>query len=235
MESFTVQEQIAELEKEIARLAPGSIAVKRNEGKVFYYHRISRGGSRVENYIPFEKVDSLRKEIEKRKMLEARLRELKRSVPAFPSKKQPGRRFKTFVRIGESLQRVAALARTYRRRDLYDALSEYVFGPPQDKVPILYGLRRTGKTTLIRQAILSMTPDQINKAAFIQIGKENTLSQLYVDLQELERLGYQYIFIDEVTMLEDFIEGAAIFSDIFAAGGMKIVLSGTDSLGFLFT
>ena len=36
-------------------------------------------------------------------------------------------------------------------------------------------------------------------------------------------------------MLEDFIEGAAVFSDIFAASGMKIVLSGTDSLGFLFT
>ena len=36
-------------------------------------------------------------------------------------------------------------------------------------------------------------------------------------------------------MLEDFIEGAAIFSDIYASSGMKIVLSGTDSLGFAFT
>lgn len=35
--------------------------------------------------------------------------------------------------------------------------------------------------------------------------------------------------------MEDFIEGAALFSDVFAASGMKIVLSGTDSLGFLFT
>ncbi len=35
--------------------------------------------------------------------------------------------------------------------------------------------------------------------------------------------------------MEDFIEGAALFSDVFAACGMKIVLSGTDSLGFLFT
>ena len=37
------------------------------------------------------------------------------------------------------------------------------------------------------------------------------------------------------TLLDDFIEGAALFSDIFAASGMRIVLSGTDSLGFLFT
>ena len=34
--------------------------------------------------------------------------------------------------------------------------------------------------------------------------------------------------------MEDFIEGAALFSDVFAACGMRIVLSGTDSLGFLF-
>jgi hypothetical protein len=35
--------------------------------------------------------------------------------------------------------------------------------------------------------------------------------------------------------MEDFIEGAALFSDIYASSGMKIVLSGTDSLGFAFT
>jgi len=35
--------------------------------------------------------------------------------------------------------------------------------------------------------------------------------------------------------MEDFIEGAAVFSDIYAISGMKIVLLGTDSLGFLFS
>ena len=35
--------------------------------------------------------------------------------------------------------------------------------------------------------------------------------------------------------MKDFIEGTALFSDIYASGGIKIVLSGTDSLGFLFT
>ena len=35
--------------------------------------------------------------------------------------------------------------------------------------------------------------------------------------------------------MEDFIEGASLFSDIYASSGMKIVLSGTDSLGFAFS
>lgn len=37
-------------------------------------------------------------------------------------------------------------------------------------------------------------------------------------------------FADRV--MEDFIDSAALFSDVFATMGMKIVLSGTDSLGF---
>lgn len=41
--------------------------------------------------------------------------------------------------------------------------------------------------------------------------------------------------MDEVTLMEDFIEGASLFSDIYASSGMKIVLSGTDSLGFAFS
>jgi len=50
------------------------------------------------------------------------------------------------------------------------------------------------------------------------------------DLKLLEAQGFRYVFLDEVTLMEDFIEGAALFSDVFAASGMKIVLAGTDFL-----
>ena len=46
--------------------------------------------------------------------------------------------------------------------------------------------------------------------------------------------GYGFVFIDEVTLLEDFIDNASLFSDVFAMEGMRIVLTGTDSLGFWF-
>ena len=52
------------------------------------------------------------------------------------------------------------------------------------------------------------------------------------DLKKLFDAGFQYVFIDEVTLMKDFIDSAALFSDVFAAMGMKVVLSGTDSLGF---
>ena len=52
------------------------------------------------------------------------------------------------------------------------------------------------------------------------------------DMKKLFDAGFQYVFIDEVTLMKDFIDSAALFSDVFAAMGMKVVLSGTDSLGF---
>ena len=114
-------------------------------------------------------------------------------------------------------------------------LHDFIYGVVHDKVFILYGLRRTGKTTMIRQILSDMRDTDLAKAAFIQITNQNTLADVNKDLKYLEQHGYRYVFLDEVTLMEDFIEGAALFSDVFAACGMKIVLSGTDSLGFLFT
>ncbi|MGN0777142.1 MAG: ATP-binding protein, partial [Candidatus Ventricola sp.] len=88
---------------------------------------------------------------------------------------------------------------------------------------------------MIRQIFAEMSDAELEKAAFIQITAKDTLADVNRDLRMLENLGFCYVFLDEVTLMEDFIEGAALFSDVFAACGMKIVLSGTDSLGFLFT
>ena len=100
---------------------------------------------------------------------------------------------------------------------------------------MIYGLRRTGKTTMIRQILADIDEKMLDQTAFIQITAKNTLADVNKDMLALEKNGFRYVFLDEVTLMEDFIDGAAVFSDVFAASGMKIVLSGTDSLGFLFT
>ncbi len=123
----------------------------------------------------------------------------------------------------------------YRRRDGYQDLERYLYQDLFEKVFILYGLRRTGKTTLIRQAIAAMKPEDFDRAAFIQVRPGDNLGDVNFDLKWLEENQYKYIFLDEVTVADDFIGGAALFSDIYAASGMRIVLSGTDSLGFLFS
>ncbi len=237
MEYLEIMEQIEELEREIAALPEGSISKKLVKGKEYFYHRVTRNKKRTETYIDFEQVEDIGKQIEKRKTLELKLKELKMNLPKSKSEKKENNtyEFLTYVRVGNQLKKLASYAEKYRKRECYSKLYDYVFGEQQDRVFILYGLRRTGKTTLIRQVLLDMSSEEMEKAAFIQIKSKDTLSDVNADLKYLERMGYEYVFIDEVTLMEDFIEGAALFSDIYASSGMKIVLSGTDSLGFVFT
>ena len=233
MELSEIQARTAELERQISNLPAGSITKKTVNGKEYFYHRWTEDKKRREKYIPAEELENFRTQIEQRKALERELKTLKKHLPK--TKSADISDFTTNIRTGEGLRSFAASVSGYHRRECFRQLRDYVYGEQQDKVFILYGLRRTGKTTMIRQAILKMTDEQKNRTAFIQIGSKDTLSDVNSDLRYLEEQGYTYIFIDEVTLMEDFIEGAALFSDIYASSGMKIVLSGTDSLGFVFT
>ena len=234
-----IYNQIAEIEREIAVLPEGSITKKKIKDKDYFYHRITRGGKRIENYVSFEQVPDLKEKIEKRKALEKKLKELKRMLPEEEkgadriAETEP--KFRTKVRTGRQLESQIAITRKYKKRECIRVLRDYIFGPVQDRVLIIYGLRRTGKTTMIRQILTELSPEEFKKAAFIQVTTGDSLADVDADLRLLERNGFRYVFIDEVTLLEDFIEGAAIFSDIYASSGMKIVLTGTDSLGFAFT
>ena len=60
------------------------------------------------------------------------------------------------------------------------------------------------------------------------------MADLNRDMEQLAARGFHYVLLDEATLMRDFIDSAALLSDIYAAQGMKIVLSGTDSLGFWF-
>ena len=227
-----LQEQIAHLEEQMTALPLGSIVKKKVNGKEYYYHRWSESGKRQEKYVSAAEVPTLQTQMQQRKALEKQLRNLQKQLPRQPS--AASREWTATIRIGEELRSFSAGVRQYRKRECFQQLHDYIYGPVQDKVLILYGLRRTGKTTLIRQLFAEMSDADLSKAAFIQVGPKNTLAEINRDLRCLEKQGFRYVFLDEVTLLEDFIEGAALFSDIFAACGMKIVLSGTDSLGFLF-
>ena len=214
MDLSEMQTRVAELEQQISALPAGSVTKKTVSGKDYFYHRWTENKKRRENF---------RAQIERRKELEQELKALKKQLPK--AKPANPSAFITNVRTGEALRSFAASVRSYRRRECFRQLHDFVCGEPQDKVFILYGLRRTGKTTMIRQIFAEMSDTELTKAAFIQITAKDTLADVNCDLKALEAQGFRYVFLDEVTLMEDFIEGAALFSDVFAA----------DSLGFLFT
>ena len=137
--------------------------------------------------------------------------------------------FYTNVVTGTGLQALANSVAKYGKRNCFSTLQKFVTGSYDGKICILYGLRRTGKTTLLFQ-MLSELP--IEKTAYIKVQTIDDMSRLTKDLKALFELGYRYVFIDEITLLSDFIDTAAVLSDVFSMMGMKIVVSGTDSLGF---
>lgn len=137
--------------------------------------------------------------------------------------------FYTNVVTGTGLQALANSVAKYGKRGCFSTLQKFVNGSYDGKICILYGLRRTGKTTLLFQ-MLSELP--IEKTAYIKVQTTDDMSRLTKDLKALYELGYRYVFIDEITLLSDFIDTAAVLSDVFSMMGMKIVVSGTDSLGF---
>ncbi len=221
----------------------GGITYKTINGKRYAYYQWMEDGKQRSRRVKDDELPALLAEIEQRKATKSVAASLAsglvlREGSAVYNAGSVGfdtQSFKTEVKVGAALTNFAANVLQWKKRDGFARLQGYIYGPGNDRVFILYGLRRTGKTTLIRQLFGEMSSADLIKSAFIQVNSRNSLADLNSDLKILEARGFKYVFVDEVTMLADFIEGAALFADVFASCGMKIVLSGTDSLGFVFS
>ncbi|MCR5767277.1 MAG: AAA family ATPase [Lachnospiraceae bacterium] len=229
-------ERIRALEAEIAVLPSGYISKKNIRGNIKNYYQWNEDRKKKSRYLDERAAEEMETLILKRRDLQKELREVRRLQQEHKGIRSIGRHvFKTGLLLGDSLRSFAEQVREYRHRDCFIELSNYLRRKVNGKVFILFGLRRTGKTTLIKQAVLSLSDAEFERTAFIQVTHGNTLGDINEDLQWLSTNGYKYVFVDEVTLADDFIEGAALLSDIYAASGMKLVLSGTDSLGFVFS
>ena len=226
-----INKRILELENELAILPQGSINIKIIKGKEQPYLQWTENGKSKSKYIKKDEREQILAGVERRKQLQDELRELKKlEVVDTPV----ATKFETSVVIGNRLLAMTKGVRNWKERDCFKQLQKYLNSDSTDRVCLVFGLRRTGKTTMLRQAVLKMTTEQASKTAYIKAKGTDTMAAMNRDLEKLLELGYENVFIDEVTLMEDFIDSAALFSDIYAAQGMKIVLSGTDSLGFWF-
>ena len=123
--------------------------------------------------------------------------------------------------------------KTLKERYLTNELKYYIYQSNQavyGKVCLLYGLRRTGKTTMMFQTISDMDPSMQRQSVYVNCTIQDNVIELVHDLLSLIHSGYKYFFIDEVTKMPDFISLASLFSDRLAKADVRIVLTGTDSL-----
>lgn len=216
------------VESRIAELPPGYISKKNIKGKIQYYRQWRENGKLKSKYIRADDVESIRKQIEERKALQERLKELQLRYP------NEGENivYETKIVYGDDLRQMIETIKGFKKRDCFGRIEKFLHGTDRTRVCALYGLKRTGKTTLLLQTIAEMSEEEFSKCFYAKMNTENTMAQITRDLEKMFDNGYRYAFIDEITLMKDFIDSAALFSDIYSMMGMKIVLSGKDSLGF---
>lgn len=120
----------------------------------------------------------------------------------------------------------------YNSRDFVQAIIDYCKNKENSRVLSISGLRGTGKTTGILQAINKLS--DLNNTVLITIDEAANMDCL--DLRNLILSKYKnkkYIFIDEITRIKDLVNNSAFLADNLCMSGKKVILSGTDSLALV--
>lgn len=219
--------------EQLSHLPKGNITYKTIRGARRMYLQWSEGGKKKSKYVRREDEPTVIELVGKRRELEKILKKsddkLVVSDGGQATESVSVRKYETNVVLGPELRKMCEPTRKYECRDCYRDLKSFLNRDEDGKVCIVYGLRRTGKTFMIRQAILGLT---LSETAYIKVQTTDSMAMLNRDLLQLSRNGIKNVFVDEVTLMPDFIDSSSLLSDIYASSGMKIVLSGTDSLGF---
>lgn len=106
----------------------------------------------------------------------------------------------------------------------YDKLNSYLQNN-SNNIMILSGIRRTGKTVLLNQ----LAYNNQNNSIIIQCEDNDTVEDI---IKEVLNLSKKYIFIDEITKINNINKNINLFYDLLTSKGYKVILTGTDSLAF---
>ena len=196
---------IKELEEQIAKLPIGYITEKVINEKKYYCQQWKEKGKSKSRYISEEEANTLKPQIEERKKLQKELKALKKTMPDSVSEETeeetPEPEFKMSALFGEALLKMAQTASQYERRDCFSKIQDFLKTPAADKVCLVFGLRRTGKTTLLKQLVLAMNEEEQKSAIYIKASTDNTIEELNADLKLANKLKYKYVLIDEITLI----------------------------------
>ena len=138
------------------------------------------------------------------------------------------------VYTGDELREQIHVTKKYVQRNNIVKIFEYL----KSRTPrllLISGLRRTGKTIMIKQAIDNLSDDQFKKTSLINIDfvKEDID---YFDLEHIVELLYReeisYIFIDVASSIRDLCINSKRLCDNYCFGDKRIILIESNSISF---
>lgn len=116
------------------------------------------------------------------------------------------------------------------KRFVYKDLMEFLKNPSYHRICALYGLRRTGKTIMMKQAMLELGLESCRLIEIPINVKNIDMPDIYTLLEDYREQGIRYVFLDKITALDDFTQASNLLADKYA-GCMRITTAGTDSYG----
>ncbi|MBQ7585247.1 MAG: AAA family ATPase, partial [Desulfovibrionaceae bacterium] len=129
-----------------------------------------------------------------------------------------------------------------KEREIVARIKDFIFNSANKKIAVVYGLRQTGKTTAMLQAIYDLAKSEQEKAVFVtykKIDNSNfqyllpaTLMLLLDRINELNNLGFKYFFVDNITSLGYFFEDFEEFIAQVNKLNFKLIISGNESSFF---
>ena len=127
----------------------------------------------------------------------------------------------------EELARPYLLQKIHLRRDCFPVLRKHMNSKPAGRILALSGLRITGKTILLLQAVAQLPDTEIERTVFIP---HCTRQQNLLDVLAWCRdKGIARVIVDAVTDMEDFTGVAPLLP---YARDMLITIAGADTLYF---
>ena len=119
---------------------------------------------------------------------------------------------------------------TYPKRKIFNDIIKILDDKDDNNLIILYGLRSTGKSTILGQILSYYKSDSIIK---IKIESQDIFSSdLNYDIKILINEGKKYFIIDEITKIYDFSAILESLLSLASEYNVRFILSGTDSLNF---
>ena len=131
MDELKQLEKIQELERQIAGLPIGYISKKTINGKVRYYHQWTENRKKHSQYLRDGEMEVLQEQIDRRKSLQAQLKELQSGMP---KARQPKLDFETSVIAGRGLEAMSQGVKDWGLRDCFEQLEEYLYSKESDRV-----------------------------------------------------------------------------------------------------
>ena len=123
----------------------------------------------------------------------------------------------------------SSIDKSWKCRDIVDSIVNYFDNPYKGMMFGLTGLRGTGKTVSLLQALVKM--NKLSESMYVTLSTDSDIDCAGLcSYLETQLAGIKYLVIDEATRIKNLIKNGDTLFEELKRFGIAVVLSGTDTL-----